>query len=296
MSRIPCQQSLPVAILFIFPLLAVLTLLPLYKLSEVLYKGNSAYVCVLFFTLPSIIFFTLIADQAWYPLLFISSVWLTVETTRRSNFLMAALLGISLYLEIFISFSLLPAAGFTVVWILVNWLVGSKQNRGRLFKQALLILLGFTGIYFLFRVFGGYDPWLRYQNAFINHRENKNFGGGVGEVFSFTFLNNLEFFYFIGFPPGILFLLSVAGGVRNFFRRTFTLPVLFSVSAGAVFVLLNVIGQTRGETARLWLFITPLIALVAGERLLRLPNWAQDAFVIVQLITVVFMFQFYYTL
>ncbi len=296
LSGKPCDTSLPSSILYLFPFLAVLTLLPLSKISQAIFKEIDPLTSIMLFTLPGFVYHALVADQALFPLLFMLTAWLTFVTIQRANMMMAILLGIILYVDVFITFSLLPVAGFVCVWVLLNWLISSRERRGLLTRQTLLIFLGFFATYLIILIFGRYDPWVRYQNAFISHREIKNFSFELSQFSTTISLNNFEFLFWIGFPIGFLFLTNVIDAFRKMLRRIYTPAVLFSLTTFIIFVILNLIGQTRGEVGRLWLFITPMVVLLAGDSLHKMPNWVQDTIILLQSLTTILFFQFFYIL
>ena len=290
-----CTSTLPTLVMFLFPLLAVLTLLPLHALSRSLDGEDSLPLGVaLLFSLPNVIFFTLIADQALYPFLFTLTLWLTVETTRRSSASLALLLGILLYLDIFVSFSLLPVLGFVGLWwcLALGW--SPKNQRPRLLMLAAAAAFGFGLIFTLFLLVGGYNPWVRYLNAFSSHRSIKQVGSSPSEIASTILLNNVEFVYWIGFPLCLLALTRLGWVVWHNFKSGRSASAQFALSLLGMLIVLNLAGQTRGEVGRLWLFLTPCLALLASQVMIKWPRWGQAAVFTAQMVSLLCFFQAYY--
>ena len=288
-----CATILPIWILLLFPLLAALSLLPLAGLAHRLnlFEGFPLAGMLLFF-MPNMLFFSLIADQAIYPLLFTLTLWLTVETTHRSNWHLAFLLGMLLYLDVLMSFSLLPLLGFVGLWFLLS-LINTPSSKKPLLKLVFCVALGFGCLYLAFLAAGGYNVWVRYQNAFSSHRAIKPVYTNL-DFFTSIFLNSFEFVYWTGFPVCLLALTGFIFAIRHPSNRQRPLAALFALSFGGMIIVLNLVGQTRGEVGRLWLFLAPCMALLAGYGASKWPRWLQIILVLAQGVTVLCIFQAYY--
>ncbi|MCE1255159.1 MAG: hypothetical protein LWX83_16625, partial [Anaerolineae bacterium] len=167
-----CYNGLANLIYWLFPFLSALSIFFIQKIIKEIYGSVNPLAGLLFFTLPNLLFFTLIADQALYPLLFIISVWLSIKVIQQNQqFLYAIFLGALLYLNVFLSFSLLPSLGFCAIWFLLNlWVNKQKKQRLLLLRQALIVFATFLLFSLIIWGLTGYAPWGRYFSAFSNHR------------------------------------------------------------------------------------------------------------------------------
>ena len=202
---------------------------------------------VLGFTLPNVLFFTLIADQAIYPFLFTLTLLLTIKTTQNPHYFLPSLLGLLLYIDCFISFSLIPAIGFVGIWFILNYWVGQKDTKKKLLKQGLVVAANFLVVYLLVMSLSGYNPWIRCQNAFSNHRAIKQFQLSPGGILSSIIQNHFEFFYWIGIPIGVLWIKNIYSSFKNFFQGVFTPQVLFGISTAIIWGILSITSQTRAK-------------------------------------------------
>jgi hypothetical protein len=79
-------------------------------------------------------------------------------------------------------------------------------------------------------------------------------------------LNLAEFGYWLGLPMLGLFLWAVVAGVRSLLRRNDNGVALVSVATALLLLITAWFGGSIGETARLWIFMIPAVALVAADR------------------------------
>lgn len=281
---------------YFFPLLAMLTLIPLFYLSRWT-KASMAYEPLfLYIVCPNVNLITLLLDQFWYPLLFLCGVLLTVWVCRRLSFPLAVVTGIYVYAAVYFSFSLLPLS------LMVVSLMGleSYRTQGRFVWRDLLklwggFLLGLMIAYISFKVILNYDFFIRYPNALAQHREHKHFVITAFELAKSIFINNVEFSLWTGLPVTLLAFLQVVQSVRHAIHRRLERVDVLALAFLLTYIALNVLGQTRSEVGRLWLFTVPLVALLAASTLKRLdrfpPRWLALAAVL-QWVTVFLTYHF----
>ena len=122
----------------------------------------------------------------------------------------------------------------------------------------------------VFRLVLNYDILLRYNTAMANHRRAKEYTPGLEQWLHAFQLNHAELLTWNGFPFILLALAqmirSLSACIRQRSQSLDELAVAFFLTYGA----LNLFGQTNGEVQRLWLFMVPLIALLAAREALRL--------------------------
>jgi len=82
-------------------------------------------------------------------------------------------------------------------------------------------------------------------------------------------LNCVEFFCWLGLPMALLVLLSAGDSVRNIMARKFNTSHWSTVFFVLVLAGLALFGQTKGEVARLWIFMIPPMCIVAAAGMVR---------------------------
>jgi hypothetical protein len=283
-----CFLTLTKNFAYFLPFLATLVLVPLYFIQKQLLDRPFPYLSALIYiSAPSVILMTLLIDQFLFPLLFTVYLLLLAWMVTRQSLLAAVLTGAMAYLLIFVSFSLLPIFGLTLLWLgLEAWI--NRQNRS--LKRLALLLAAFAGgflLVFLLVWFGaGYNPLVRYQLAFQKHREIKQFEFSVPSLLQYVFLNQIDFMLWTGFGLLFLFYLASLRSFKAFFQRRATTYDGFRMAFFLTFLLLNLIGQTRSEVGRLWVFLLPGFALSIfpeSLKLLKNPLHSLQLFFLTQL-------------
>jgi hypothetical protein len=101
--------------------------------------------------------------------------------------------------------------------------------------------------------------------AMAEHRHWKDIDWSLGNIFYYAGLNLLEYALWTGIPIAVLFGIGVREALRN---RDRALPVdILTLALFATVLATAFIGRTAAETARLWLFFTPLVLVVASRRI-----------------------------
>ena len=241
-------------------------LIPLYYLSKDLLGTSYANLPgLLFILIPSFLLTPLYLDQGLYPLLFTVGVLaaLQILKTKAAGWGFAA--GVIAYLAIFFSFSLLPLIPVMLLWIGLDYLVNLKQiSLVKTIKVILIFCLGFFIMHLLFKLLLNYDFILRYQNALAQHRLHKDYLSGVQQIKDAAVLNNTEFATWLGFPVVFLFISAIGRTVKTCFQRNADRKDTLLVAFLITFIVLNLMGQTRSEVARLWLFMVPIVSFFAS--------------------------------
>jgi hypothetical protein len=293
-----CIKKLTTVEAYIFPLLAMIVLFLLILTGDLLgaERRITYLAAMLYITLPNFTQLPLFHDQFLYPLVFMSTVALIIYAAQRKSFWLSVGAGISIYIATFISFSLLPLAGFALVWLLVQW--NSSQEPGSwrgILKSLGGILLGIALATLAIYTLLDYDPLRRYQAAMAAHRENKEFGGGLVQVWQAFVVNNLEYVILIGLPLAIMVIYQTMASLSKFVGEQTKQIDLFTLSLFITYLGLNAVGQTRGEVGRIWLFLAPAVCLVGAYgmsnvfKTKRLPVYLMVG---MQLVTAILIFQF----
>jgi hypothetical protein len=296
-SRLGRYERLTGVISYLYPLLALLALFPMYWASRLVLPGRQVFVpLLLFITCPNFILMPLLPDQFLFPLLFTTGVWLSLLAVKKKSPVLSALLGGFIYISVYFSFSLLPLAFLAFLLI---WLDYAASGRKESLKAPLLMSLGLAGGFLLlalvFRLGLDYDVWTRYQAAMETHRAHKKLEPGLAAWLRALLINNVEFTLWTGVPLVFLVLFQVRTTVLRLWKqKTRTLDLLLLVYL-ATFLALNVFSQTRSEVGRLWLFLVPTISLFAAPQAISLhpkPIRSLWLILILQLVTVWITYHF----
>jgi hypothetical protein len=267
-----CYITLTKNFAYFFPFFATLLLVPLYFIQKQITSQSFPFISALvYISAPSVIMMTLLPDQFLFPLLFAVFLLILALMITRQSMLYAFLAGCMAYLLVFISFSMLPIFGLTVIWLFVDYWI-NRQNRN--LRTILLLLVSFLGglllTSLLVWLLTGYNPLARYQIAFQKHREIKQYEFSVQRILEYIFLNHVDFVLWTGFGLLFLFYSSSIRAITLFFQRKATTYDGFRIAFFLTFLVLNLIGQTRSEVGRLWVFLLPGFALTIFPESLKL--------------------------
>ena len=271
----------------IFPLLSYAVLIPLYFFCR-LYSGDEAALiaAVLFLTMPNTALITLHGDQYLYPFLGLLTVFVFSLAVVRRRLLWALLAGVLFYLALLASFALI--ALLPLIFILAGAEI--YQNRMR-WDQAILIalmgVLGFGACYLGFILVFDYDALQRYQAAMALHQLFKIQDWHIGHRLYFGFLNLVEFAVWCGLPIALLCAAQLQTTIASWRQNAWDSKEMLALALLVILAALIAVGKTVAESGRLWLFLTPLIAICAAWELQR--RGGQTSFIAVvfmQLVTV----------
>lgn len=266
----------------LYPLIAMLTLIPLYSFSRRLAENTNPFLSsILYLTCPNVILIPLFLDQALYPLLFMLLLNLLLHTIPRQSPALSLIDGLCIYLALYFTFSMLPVMLLAASWIAVEALSGNLNWKKALLMLAGLVLGALLG-YLLLRYTLNYDILIRYQAAFERHRQLKIFESSAQNLPSTLLVNNLDIAAWSGFPVYLLFLWGAGRilltEIKKWFEQrkqtmqkaantTLSLSRLFTFTLALIITYfgLNLFGQTRGEVGRIWLFLVPIFCFFASQ-------------------------------
>jgi hypothetical protein len=267
-----CFITLTKNFAYFLPFFATLLLVPLYFVQKQLTSRLFPYLSALIYiSVPSVIMMTLLPDQFLFPLLFTLYLLLLTLMINRQSMLFAFLAGCMAYLLVFVSFSLLPIFGLTLIWLFVDYWINRQKRNLRM--TALLLVAFFAGLLLtaiLTWLAIGYNPSTRYQLAFQKHREIKQFEFSAQRILEYIFLNHVDFMLWTGFGFLFLFYTSSIRACWLFFQGKATSFDGFRIAFFLTFLVLNLLGQTRSEVGRLWVFLLPGFALTIFPESLKL--------------------------
>lgn len=254
----------------VWPLLTYLVLFPFFALARgCVGEKRALFACMLFVLVPSVNLVTLHTDQVFFPLFAVVPVWLAGEGARRGAPLWSAVAGVCVYLAGFCSFALFlagPLAAAAALDAVLRRESGSRLHP--LLMQWSALVSGFLLCALVFWLAFDYDILSRYRGAAEYHAQWKRWGGSAEEALYFGFLNSLEFAVFLGVPASLLTIAHFHRSASELRTNRPTPLRVLSLSLLAIFVALLCFGRTKGEVARLWLFLVPFCCLCASDRLL----------------------------
>ncbi len=252
------------------PLASALTVLPFYNLARQWFDARTAGCGALLLGLaPSMVLWTPGWNQV-YALAAISGLYilhLGLKSRRWRPFLLA---GVIVSVGAFLDLSNL-AIGFSMLaYAVVFWAVSFHQSAGRPFlwsgswrivaKQLFAFAVGAASIWVVY--------FLVYRVSFLEilraamaaHAElNRSYWLWLG-------YNLYDFLLFLGFPVVLALALTLKDALSSRPRRKLVqLSSAPMLAFWLTWIILDVSGTVRGETARLWIFLTP-IALLASLR------------------------------
>jgi hypothetical protein len=263
LMRLPNATLATAAVQMALPLVAAFALLPLYGLARRLYdRQTAAWVVALYPLVPSFALWSARWEQ-FYPLLTVTTWYFYYVGLTRMRPLALLAAGLTLSVGTLLNFSLLtllaPLGLFTALW-----LVGHRRDLQRSWRN----LVG-GGVAF---IIGLVSLWAIYQAAFGTGffdiwRVSMGYHLGLDrDYWTWLGYHLVDFLVFLGLPLAILLVVAAVRAVRDLPHAQ---PDIFIISIVAGLVLLDLSGTSRGEVARVWLFLTPVAALVAVRGLVR---------------------------
>lgn len=271
-----------------FPVLAMFMVFALYAFARRYVPGRLGLVPALapflLILCPNLMLFSLFADQAVYPLVFLLGATFVIFVIHRQSVIWAFALGLFLYMAVFFAFTMLPLYPFAVIYLALSYWMNRRDNSLiRNIWMAMAIAAGTLLFYFLFRIFLNYDFLPRFAQAVsINH--NFDFYLRVGrtppgapesflvrlqQVLGAAWLNHLDLAAAMGFPLYLLFLVGAVRLLGRVIRGAEALKPGDIILAAFLlsFLVLNIAGTAQGEVPRLWLFWLPMMVMLAALEL-----------------------------
>lgn len=243
-------------------ILAGLGVYAVFFLIRAVSRGDEArgfHGASVFALLPGMVVIHPIQDQM-LPLLTCGMLGAWVWALENRSRAMALGYGLFAAFALFFSYSLTTLifflAGYTVIF------TGLQQWRLRpIFIQVCFALLGFTLFYGLMWLFFRYDAWASFQSTLA---EQRLLLGSLRRPYPATIYWDLHDFFILGFG-GVATLLVLLSAFREQPWRDRAI-VLMGI-AQVLFVAVT--GLIQSETARVFLFMTPVLAIGAGYELSR---------------------------
>lgn len=263
-------KKLQVFASIIWPFFSYLILIPLFLYTQLLFDKETAFItCVLYVLIPSVTLITLHTDQVLFPLLFMIPLLLAGIGAKTNRSLISWTAGISVYLACYFTFALV----FVVPFVCVTMYILLKRNNTKerlwlMFARHLFVFtvgIGITGLCFFYLF--NYDIFLRYSNAMAFHQAWKRWENTFQNITVSAGVNILEFILWLGLPVFVLAVNRCRKAIPAIRKQTGGDGNWIVLTLFAVFLFIAFIGKTRGEVARLWLFLVPFFCIGAAREI-----------------------------
>lgn len=263
------RHPLAVAMTAALVALAMVSFLPLlgFVAARELWPTRTALIAAgLAALVPGTHLFSPSVDQA-YPAVTLLLCWLAFRTARTRGCGAGLALGAAVYGAMFVHVGFALVVGILAVAGGVAWRAERPQWRvGEVvrgyWRPAVAAAFGFLTPAFVLLVWLGYPT---FRVILLCLRNNAQFNAAAGRtwwpwvaVAPFEFAVSLGFALLLVVAVGWVAEAAAAVRARSLRGRA---PML--LAAGGVLLALHLLGFNRGETARLWLFLTPLLVLGA---------------------------------
>ncbi|MGE3802579.1 MAG: glycosyltransferase family 39 protein, partial [Candidatus Kapaibacterium sp.] len=289
---------------FLWPLFTFLALFPLYFLGRRFLSEEESRIMLLLYTLtPNIVLMTMHLDQCLLPLLFLSVILLFLKSVEEKNSILALLSGLLLGISSFFSFSMVTLFPLLVLWHAGAELLRAKRESNS-WKTTLvaslkptltpltLTLIGFA-LFHLILLLGFDYNWIReYQIAQEAHGVWKIQEWDLIRTIWVGFLDLFEYAVWIGFPIALFALLRSGVTIKRLRNYSFRSGDAMILSLLFLMFLLSFFGKTVAETGRLWIFLLPLVLIVAVMGLRLFPKRSRSTLLIL-LILLQFLHTFF---
>lgn len=243
------------------PAISTLGVLPLHRLAGRLGSPRAARLAVVLYAfIPALVLFTPVVDDL-FSFLTVTALWLTVKGLDERRATWVGLAGLAWGVEAFMTFGVLPVLLLLALTIALRR-VGEAGGGRRALLEGVALGAGGSAVWGLAWLLTGLNPVALYRVSTLAH-------GGLTETRSYWLwlvYNPYDVLLFAGVPAAVHFLRGatrVVGRSRGFPRLPSPadqLMLAFLITMAALLVS----GMVRGETARILLYTTPVLAWAAG--------------------------------
>ncbi len=256
-----------------WPFIAYLVLIPLFYFTKRVTDTDTAKLACLFYSIvPSINLMILHTDQTFFPLFLMTLLAISATLFSKKTPLWAVLPGILTYLIIYFSFGLLFSIPFVLALLYTTCFDSKTKSLAvlRLFKSLTYYTIGLLLTDLLFKVTLNYDILFRYTSALQNHSETRQWEWTMAIISEAGLTNIIEYVLFVGIPISTLAFIKSLKHIKTTVKQCLCLKYvtydsLLPVLTLFIFLFLCFFSQTRSEGARLFLFLVPLVCILAAK-------------------------------
>lgn len=242
------------------PFLSSLSIIPLYHLARTLWDERTARLVILLYAfIPALTVFMPVFDDV-FTLITSLTLYFTVigiKNQKRSQLFLAGLIGGA---GLFASFGLLPLLLISSLYVLI-----SLHTIKSFIYDSVALAIGGVTVWALAWIIFGLNPLIIYSNSVSEHAILTT----TRSYWMWLIYNPYDILLFAGIPIAIMFLGSVIRCCRQFFveRSPSSADHLLIASVITLGIIL-ISGNLRGETARVLLYVQPIIALFAARNII----------------------------
>jgi hypothetical protein len=233
------------------------------KLTKNLQVGWGS--AVLFATMPAFHMFTPSVDQM-YPLITAIVIFLIIYGLHQDvtlSLLVFTIAGFILAIGVFLNLGLVTLLPLSfLLTFMFSWKV--KKKLSECFFNFMTFLASFLSPLLALLILLDCNLWLIFKKSDMLRMQLYSIHT-PRPYLPWIWGNIVDFFVFIGIPLTIGFLWQIlkelASGIKERSLSSFS-PILWAFVITFVILLLS--GKVRGEAARMWLFLTPMVIIPAS--------------------------------
>ena len=262
------------------PLWAGLTVIPLYKVSKRFFgdRRYAIYVALSWAIVPGMLGFAA-SWSTFYPFFSVVAFWflsIGLESKNIKHALWILLTGLAVGIALFVNFAFLPLLGLFGIYTLGFYLNKSKAETWRAKIWDILRPSVMVGVYF---GIGVITPWLIFWLA-----GGSNLIDILKTSFDYHFILDRPLWFwagmhiwdwavFTGLALALLWLVGIGHWWRN--REQSQAPLL-SITLLITVLIMTLSGTTRGESGRIWLFLSPFMIIAGIDGLRRIAHESRE--------------------
>ena len=254
-----------------------LTIVPLYYLAKKLSndKQTALYAASLYLLVPSIIMFAPGFDIV-FPIFAVTALYLFYLglVNQRSRYIWASGLVTGIGLFFTLAILVIPVL---MCLIALSFFLRQRLSSG-FSREALITSLQSTGVCILKLCGGVLIMIIIYRlclqlNLFYIINECRNsvvlfYSTRIRSYYKWIGYNLIDFFLFTGIAVSIFFITKICSEIKKvIINKTFSLIDTVWLSFILILLLLNFSGRILGETARVWIFLAPIVIMVCADKL-----------------------------
>ncbi len=255
---------------WLWPLCSLLVLVPLYGFARPLIGPDAALLaCMLYVLVPAVQLMLLYTDQVFFPALHTAAALATAYAYLRRSTLAAVLTGGWLWVSAFCSFPLALGAGFGLA---AAYGLAGRDGRPELdFRQlartsarsaATLLAIQLAAALVL-----DYDVLHRYAAGMDYNYRFQKWDGSFPRAVFWALHNFVTIAFMFGLPLTLTAAFGIVGSLRALERRCPRPVDPVAATLLAVLVFLSLFGNVKTEVFRIWIFLVPMLCIVAADRL-----------------------------
>ena len=261
-------------------LLTVLSALPLYALARELRLDNLATsAAILLFTAStSVLVYCTINTTSLVLLPGTLCLWMLIRGLRTGSLAAAAILGLSFAFYLFFSFSASILGVLMALTTVIAWWRGAVSTRNVLRTGVTSLACVFAAIALLY-VTTRFNLIACFITAIHGHQTQQGNQGFDDPIRYLLRSTGNVLAYLISTAPLAILAISAAWFAWRSRSREIELSSALFIAAPLTVLIAGFSGLFYVETERIWMFLTPFLALAAGAELSRRSQWEGGAIV-----------------